>query len=256
MPDIAGVPVEELSTDGIIVSVNDAYCQMLGREPGELLGHRPTEFTHPDDRAATAESVTSVATAPHDDVRFEKRYLRADGTVVWVRVSNTWLPVEHRVVGHVVEINEDIEARDAARAAQLRLTALVEEVVAPSVDSGQVTAELDEAGFVRLSWEPGVKITGDLAREAVAALERVCGGRPRPMLVDMTSTGALTRGARVVFAEKSAASAIALLGKSAVDRVIANFALGVSPVPVPTRFFTVESVALAWLLKYGDEREP
>jgi hypothetical protein len=29
--------------------------------------------------------------------------------------------------------------------------------------------------------------------------------------------------------------------------VIANFALGVSAVPVPTRFFTSEPAALAWL---------
>jgi phosphoglucomutase len=73
------------------------------------------------------------------------------------------------------------------------------------------------------------------------------------MLVDMTATGELTRAARVVFAQKSAASAIALLGKSAVDRVIANFALGVSPVPVPTRFFTSESVALTWLREVSRE---
>jgi hypothetical protein len=86
-------------------------------------------------------------------------------------------------------------------------------------------------------------------------VERICAGRPRPMLVDMTGTGALTRAARVVFAEESFASKIALLGKSAVDRVIANFALGVSPVPVPTRFFTAEPAALAWLRNVGDERK-
>jgi hypothetical protein len=57
----------------------------------------------------------------------------------------------------------------------------------------------------------------------------------------------VTRPARAVFAEPSAASIIALLGGSAVDRVIANFILGVSTVPVPTRFFTVEAEALAWL---------
>src|SRR5476649_1508920 len=117
----------------------------------------------------------------------------------------------------------------------------------------EMTVDLDPAGFVRLWWAPGVKISGDLAREAVAALERICAGHPRPMLVDMTATGELTRAARVVLAQKSAASAIALLGQSAVDRVIANFALGVSPVPVPTRFFTSESVALTWLREVSRE---
>ena len=119
----------------------------------------------------------------------------------------------------------------------------------------QMTVDLDPTGFVRLWWAPGVTITGDLAREAVAALDRVCAGQRRPMLVDMTATGQLTRAARVVFAQESAASAIALLGKSAVDRVIANFALGVSPVPVPTRFFTSESVALTWLRDVSCEQQ-
>jgi hypothetical protein len=118
-----------------------------------------------------------------------------------------------------------------------------------------MTVDLDPTGFVRLWWAPGVTITGDLAREAVAALDRVCAGQRRPMLVDMTATGQLTRAARVVFAQESAASAIALLGKSAVDRVIANFALGVSPVPVPTRFFTSESVALTWLRDVSCEQQ-
>lgn len=118
-----------------------------------------------------------------------------------------------------------------------------------------MTVTLDADGFVRLWWAPGIVITGDLAREAVLAVERVCAGRQLPMLVDMTATGNLTRDARVVFAKKSAASAIALLGRSAVDRVIANFALGVSPVPVPTRFFTVEAAAVAWLRDVDSDRE-
>ncbi len=118
-------------------------------------------------------------------------------------------------------------------------------------DGGQMTVVLDADGIARLWWAPGVKITGDLAREAVAALVGVCNGERKPMLVDMQGTGTLTRDARVVFAQPSSASRIALLGKSAVDRVIANFALGVSPVPVPTRFFTSEVAAVAWL-REGD----
>ncbi len=35
-------------------------------------------------------------------------------------------------------------------------------------------------------------------------------------------------------------------GRSAVSRVVANFALGASP--MPTRYFTSEAAAIAWLL--------
>jgi len=65
--------------------------------------------------------------------------------------------------------------------------------------------------------------------------------------VSMTGTAELSRDARVVFTRRCSASRIALVGRSAVDRVIANFALGVSSVPVPTRFFTSEPAAVGWL---------
>lgn len=115
--------------------------------------------------------------------------------------------------------------------------------------------EMDGTGFVRLNWTPGSTVTGELASEAVTRLAVLCDGRRLPMLVDMTATKALTRPARVVFAQKSSASRIALLGTSAVDRVIANFMLGVSGVPVPTRFFTSEPLAISWLTDSGDTLE-
>lgn len=121
---------------------------------------------------------------------------------------------------------------------------------------GPMSFAMDDAGFARLSWAPGLRIDGDMARDAVRGLAAVCDGKRLPMLVDMTGTAVLTRAARVVFAEKSSASRIALLGKSAVDRVIANFALGVSKVPVPTRFFTSEPQAVAWLIDSGDTHDP
>ena len=117
--------------------------------------------------------------------------------------------------------------------------------------NSQMTFEMDDAGFVRLSWAPGLQITGDLAHEAVRRLAVVCDGRRLPMLVDMTGTAVLTRPARVVWTEPTSATRIALLGKSAVDRIMANFALGVNKVPVPTRFFTNEALAVAWLTTSG-----
>jgi len=116
----------------------------------------------------------------------------------------------------------------------------------------QMTLELDDAGFVRLRWSPGLTISGDMAREAVSRLAAVCDGRRLPMLVDMTSTAVLTRPARVVFGGKTCATRIALLGKSAVDRVMVNFALSVNKVLAPTRFFTDERLAIAWLTGHGD----
>jgi len=113
--------------------------------------------------------------------------------------------------------------------------------------SGYESLVIDDQGIVRLQWPAGVRITGASARAAFDAVNRLCGSARRPMLVDMAMTTSVAREARAVFGEPSAASRIALLGKSPVDRVIANFTLGVSRVPCPTRFFTDRNQALVFL---------
>jgi len=110
-----------------------------------------------------------------------------------------------------------------------------------------LSVHVDPRGFVRLTWDRNLRITGEMARAAMALVDATNAGRERPLLVDMTGTATLTREARMTFTLRCSASRIALLGRSPVDRVIANFALGVSAVPVPTRFFTSESLAIAWL---------
>lgn len=67
------------------------------------------------------------------------------------------------------------------------------------------------------------------------------------MLVDMATVASVSREARSIWSIPCGASRIALLGTSPVDRVLANFFLGVHIPPCPTRFFTSRSEALDWL---------
>ena len=113
---------------------------------------------------------------------------------------------------------------------------------------------IDDEGFVRLLWPVGARITGPSAREAFDEVNRICAGTRRPMLVDMATTKSVAREARAVFGRPCAASRIALLGKSPVDRVIANFTLGVSEVPCPTRFFTDREKAMEFLREGPHDR--
>jgi hypothetical protein len=121
----------------------------------------------------------------------------------------------------------------------------------PLADVPDSTVHIDPDGVVRLRWRAGVHISGPAARAAAAAVNALCAGSRHPMLVDMTATASVTREARTVFTEPPDASLIALLGTSPVDRVVANFILGVSKMPTPTKFFTKESKAMAWL-RNGD----
>ncbi|BCW72495.1 STAS/SEC14 domain-containing protein [Arthrobacter sp. NicSoilB8] len=112
----------------------------------------------------------------------------------------------------------------------------------------------DSNGILRLEWARGVVIDAPNAQHAMDRVNEVCGGRPTPLLIDMATTESVSRAARAVFAKRCDASAIALLGSSAVDRVLANFFLGVNAAPVPTRFFTNNAEALRWLASQGHDR--
>ncbi|MEP6563289.1 MAG: STAS/SEC14 domain-containing protein [Nakamurella sp.] len=123
----------------------------------------------------------------------------------------------------------------------------------PAQSSEYESLTIDDEGVLMLLWPGGVEITGPSARRAFDEVNRICGITRRPMLVDMSTTKSVAREARAVFGEPSAASRIALLGHSPVDRVIANFTLGVSRVPCPTKFFTNRDQAMAFLREGLDD---
>ncbi|MCD2187994.1 DUF7793 family protein [Actinomycetospora soli] len=105
---------------------------------------------------------------------------------------------------------------------------------------------VDALGVVRLEWVGGLRITGDIAEQAMAAVDELNGPARRPMIV--MGSAPTTRAAREVFGRECSVTRIAMVGRSAVDRTIANFSLFVDPPAVPTRFFTDEAAALDWLL--------
>lgn len=106
---------------------------------------------------------------------------------------------------------------------------------------------LDAEGLLRLTWARGSSISEADAKSAMEEVNALCGVNRHPMLVDMATTAEVSRGARAVFGRPCQASRIALLGSSPVDRVMANFILGISRLPCPTKFFTSEHDAVAWL---------
>ena len=108
---------------------------------------------------------------------------------------------------------------------------------------------LDGHGVIQLTWPRGVSISEADAEAAMRGVNDLCGAGRHPMLVDMASTAQVSRGARAVFGRPCQASRIALLGASPVDKVLANFILGINKLPCPTRFFTSRDEAMAWLLK-------
>jgi diguanylate cyclase (GGDEF)-like protein/PAS domain S-box-containing protein len=69
--------------DGVPTRVNPAMCSLLGRPAELLVGRMWTEYTHVDD-VPLGQAVTARVTSGHDTCQDERRYVRPDGTIVWV----------------------------------------------------------------------------------------------------------------------------------------------------------------------------
>src|ERR1700730_10820657 len=84
--DQAAIAMAFVSLDGCWLQVNPALCTLLGYDEAELLGHSLLTMTHPADRELTAAALKQMPAQPRMSDALEKRYLRKDGTVVWVLV--------------------------------------------------------------------------------------------------------------------------------------------------------------------------
>jgi PAS domain S-box-containing protein len=118
MFDNAGVGMVLMDRDCIIADANAAFAGITGRSHEEMLGACCLGFTHPDDLPANRAALASLK-AGGDAVAFEKRYVRKDGTIIWVRITLSL--VGEQVLGMV----EDVTAR---KAAELHLRLMVDEL--------------------------------------------------------------------------------------------------------------------------------
>jgi PAS domain S-box-containing protein len=80
----AAVGMVLVSPSGRILEVNRALPALLGYRADDLLGHRPSDFAHPDD---VDRSMREFASSGQERYEREKRYLHRDGRVVWMHVS-------------------------------------------------------------------------------------------------------------------------------------------------------------------------
>jgi PAS domain S-box-containing protein/diguanylate cyclase (GGDEF)-like protein len=81
--DQAGIGAVIVGLDGIPTQVNEAACILLDRPPELLVGRFWTDYLAPG-QVTTGQLIDTNLKAGHDTFRDERRYLRPDGSVVWV----------------------------------------------------------------------------------------------------------------------------------------------------------------------------
>ncbi|WP_035581497.1 sensor domain-containing diguanylate cyclase [Halomonas sp. TG39a] len=103
-----------VDADNQIVFVSDACESLLGYAPRELIGTPITNYMHPDDLAATRDSIDRVMDGkPHVD--FRNRYIRKDGASVHILWSARWYEEEEVRIGVARNVTALMQAEEELR---------------------------------------------------------------------------------------------------------------------------------------------
>jgi PAS domain S-box-containing protein len=108
--------------------VNAAFCSLVGRTAVELGGAVATDITHGEDAPAAALQLERLWNGDIGLIDTEKRYVRKDGSFVWVRTT-TALVRAGTASACSVEYVRDISHRKELAAALLQQQTLLEAVI-------------------------------------------------------------------------------------------------------------------------------
>ncbi len=115
--ELAASGVAHIGLDRRFLRVNRRLCEILGYSEAELLSITGKQISHPDDLDVINEQRPRLYAGEIDAVRVEKRYLRKDGSTVWVAFS---MNVERDAAGkpqYEIAVFDDITSRKQAETA-------------------------------------------------------------------------------------------------------------------------------------------
>ena len=148
---------------GRYLRVNDRFCQIVGRSREELVARTWQDITHPADLASDLVSFDELI-ADHRPYTRQKRYLRQDGTPVWVELTVTPMWAQGAAPTTFASVVQDVTARKEAELAlaesEQRFRALIEK-------STDMILVLDAGGRFRFFSPSATEVLGLTAEEAL-----------------------------------------------------------------------------------------
>ena len=85
--DHAADGIGVLNNDSHYMQVNRKLCEILGYSEEELVGKSLSEIMHPDDLGSDLSHSEKLLPGLVDTFPLEKRYIRKNGSIIWVHVS-------------------------------------------------------------------------------------------------------------------------------------------------------------------------
>ena len=130
MFDIVSIGIAQADAQtGQFILFNRRFAEIAGYPAEELRHMTFKELTHPEDAEADAQKFFEARDGKVPQYINEKRYLRPDGSIVWVRVNASFVRDADGTALQSIGVIEDITEQRRARDELLKLNATLEERV-------------------------------------------------------------------------------------------------------------------------------
>ncbi|MEK8052306.1 PAS domain S-box protein [Ideonella sp. DXS22W] len=149
------VGIAENRLDGGWISINPRLCALTGYSREQLLRMDFRLLTHPDDRRGDALAMQRLLDGETDSITVEKRFLRADGSTLWVSRTSSMVRDPAGGPDHVVSVINDISEHKRAQEQLAEHQAQLERQVA------ERTRALEEAMSARLASDRFLRSVAD-----------------------------------------------------------------------------------------------
>ncbi|MDO8596215.1 MAG: PAS domain S-box protein, partial [Sulfuricaulis sp.] len=113
----AAVGITRVDLNGVLVDVNQKFCDLLGYTQDELIGKAIKEITHPDDYGQGAAYRGQITQGAMKAAIGEKRFVHKDGSIVWARRTMSIARDDAGNPQYVISVVEDITERKQAEMA-------------------------------------------------------------------------------------------------------------------------------------------
>ena len=115
--ETAAVGMAFIALDNRFLRVNQALADLFGCTTGSLIGMSCADLTHPDDQAYSDEQIAALVAGERPRLDFEKRYVRADGSILVGRVTSALTVVDGETVifSQLHDITREANSQDAQR---------------------------------------------------------------------------------------------------------------------------------------------
>jgi PAS domain S-box-containing protein len=107
----AAVGMAHVGIDGRFLLMNDQLCRITGYSCTELAGLRFQDITHPDDLGIDLEQMQRLLGGEIDTYTMDKRYVRKDGSIVWISLTGSLVRDEQKEPDFFVAVIKDIQER-------------------------------------------------------------------------------------------------------------------------------------------------